>query len=72
MEDRGKKKGVSMTWLTPFFSNMPEGGIEPPQGCPYWILSPARLPVPPLRLKSDFSQALRRVSREMRNAGPEI
>ena len=23
---------------------VPEGGLEPPQGCPYRILSPARLP----------------------------
>jgi hypothetical protein len=26
------------------FLLVPEGGLEPPQGCPYRILSPARLP----------------------------
>ena len=28
---------------------MPEGGIEPPRGCPPGILSPVRLPIPPPR-----------------------
>jgi hypothetical protein len=28
---------------------VPEVGIEPTRGCPHGILSPARLPVPPLR-----------------------
>ena len=28
---------------------MPEEGIEPTLSCENWILSPARLPVPPLR-----------------------
>lgn len=31
---------------------VPEVGIEPTHGCPYQILSLARLPVPPLRQKS--------------------
>ena len=31
-------------------SIVPKGGLEPPHGVkPYWILSPARLPIPPLR-----------------------
>ena len=50
---------------------MPKVGIEPTRGCPHWILSPARLPVPPLRLTSDFSQGLWRVSREMRKSRTE-
>ena len=29
---------------------VPEGGLEPPRGCPRWILNPVRLPIPPLRL----------------------
>ena len=29
---------------------MPEDGVEPSRGCPHWILNPARLPIPPLRL----------------------
>ena len=32
----------------PAFS-VPKGGFEPPRGCPQRILSPRRLPVPPLR-----------------------
>jgi hypothetical protein len=28
---------------------VPEAGIEPARYCYHWILSPARLPVPPLR-----------------------
>ena len=28
---------------------VPKGGLEPPQCCHRWILSPLRLPVPPLR-----------------------
>lgn len=31
------------------FPRMPEEGIEPTLSCENWILSPARLPVPPLR-----------------------
>jgi hypothetical protein len=30
---------------------VPRVGIEPTRGCPHWILSPARLPVPPPRLR---------------------
>ena len=30
---------------------MPEEGVEPTHSCLYGILSPARLPVPPLRLE---------------------
>src|SRR5947207_5095132 len=29
---------------------MPKGGLEPPRACAHWLLKPARLPVPPLRL----------------------
>jgi hypothetical protein len=29
---------------------VPEEGVEPTHPCGYWILSPARLPVPPLRV----------------------
>ena len=29
---------------------MPKDGLEPSRGCPHWILNPARLPIPPLRL----------------------
>ena len=28
---------------------MPKDGLEPSQGCPHWILNPARLPISPLR-----------------------
>ncbi len=33
----------------PLILGVPEVGIEPTRGCPHGILSPARLPVPPLR-----------------------
>src|SRR3989442_4923188 len=29
---------------------MPKGGLEPARVCAHWLLKPARLPVPPLRL----------------------
>ena len=34
----------------PLMFLVPEAGIEPARGKPHGILSPARLPVPPLRL----------------------
>ena len=33
----------------PLFLLVPKGGLEPPQPEGHWILSPARLPIPPLR-----------------------
>ncbi len=35
--------------LSVYIQNVPKEGIEPSQGCPRRILSPLRLPVPPLR-----------------------
>ena len=35
--------------IAPEAQFMPGERLELSQGCPYWILSPARLPVPPLR-----------------------
>ncbi len=32
-------------------TNVPGGGIEPPQPNGYWFLRPTRLPVPPSRLE---------------------
>jgi hypothetical protein len=34
---------------------VPEAGLEPAQGCPRRILSPLRLPIPPLRQRYYFS-----------------
>ena len=34
---------------------VPEAGLEPAQGCPRGILSPLRLPIPPLRQQRYFS-----------------
>ena len=31
------------------FGMVPEAGLEPAHCCQYWILNPARLPIPPLR-----------------------
>jgi hypothetical protein len=33
-----------------FFQKVPEAGIEPARYCYHWILSPARLPIPPFGL----------------------
>ena len=41
---RAQKKGP------PRRTQVPERGLEPPRPCGHWILSPARLPIPPLRL----------------------
>ena len=40
---------TSKCLLGRLFYDMPEAGIEPAQSCPRRILSPVRLPVPPLR-----------------------
>ena len=40
---------------------VPAEGIEPTHPCEYWILSPARLPVPPRRLCSSGSEATEKV-----------
>jgi hypothetical protein len=36
------------------FQVVPEAGLEPAQGCPRGILSPLRLPIPPLRQRIHF------------------
>src|SRR5437660_725263 len=36
----------------PLAEGLPAKGIEPSHSCEYWILSPARLPVPPRRRRS--------------------
>ena len=41
----------------PLTLQVPEVGIEPTRGCPHGILSPARLPVPPLRRCGDSPSA---------------
>jgi hypothetical protein len=41
-------KGVSRR-IVPDMTKVPEVGIEPTRDCSHGILSPARLPVPPLR-----------------------
>ena len=39
------------SWHHKFYIMVPETGIEPVRGLPHGILSPMRLPVPPLRHK---------------------
>ena len=39
---------------------VPKVGLEPTHGRPYWILSPARLPIPPLR-HIDFLNGTRNI-----------
>ncbi len=36
-------------------SAVPEAGLEPARSCPQWILSPSRLPIPPLRQAGECS-----------------
>ena len=40
--DSGTRKSGAPIWVIAFL--VPEAGLEPAQGCPYRILSPARLP----------------------------
>ena len=35
--------------------SVPEAGLEPARSCPQWILSPSRLPIPPLRQAGECS-----------------
>jgi hypothetical protein len=42
---------------------VPEAGLEPAQGCPRGILSPLRLPIPPLR-HAECDSPLPRCSRQ--------
>ena len=47
-------KGASFWWplyltVPQLFILVPKVGLEPTRPCGHWILSPARLPVPPLR-----------------------
>ena len=35
---------------------VPEAGIEPALTCVNWILNPARLPIPPLRLVENVTR----------------
>ena len=39
----------NFTELFPALSKVPVRGLEPPRGCPQWILNPSRLPIPPHR-----------------------
>ena len=48
---RLKMKKGSVIFKKDHETLVPEGGLEPPRGCPHWILNPARLPIPPLRLE---------------------
>ena len=43
----------SISGKLPMKSIMPAEGIEPTRSCDHWILSPARLPVPPRRRRRD-------------------
>src|SRR6476660_1605463 len=58
-------------------SNVPAEGIEPTRSCDHWILSPARLPVPPrrreeikLRKRSGSSSARRSARRSFERILP--
>ena len=48
---------------------VPEVGLEPTQGCPYQILSLARLPVSPLGLIKEVRFYLERYKKEIKKYG---
>ena len=41
------------------FITIPAAGVEPARPCGHWILSPARLPIPPRRLKFNWGSWIR-------------
>ena len=48
--------------LNAYWKRLPAEGLEPTRSCDHWILSPARLPVPPRRLaKATVSHRMRSV-----------
>ena len=44
--DKKKTRSENLVFIT-----IPAAGVEPARPCGHWILSPARLPIPPRRLK---------------------
>ncbi len=46
---KNSPRGEFSTLELDFKRWIPKGGIEPPRYCYHWILSPACLPIPPLR-----------------------
>lgn len=48
--NRARKKGIKgQILLLGCLQRLPAVGVEPTHSCEYWILSPARLPIPPRR-----------------------
>src|SRR5437764_13824391 len=47
---RKKSRRPSRSWVDSLAARLPAEGLEPTRSCDHWILSPARLPVPPRRL----------------------
>ena len=41
------------------FNTIPAAGVEPARPCGHWILSPARLPIPPRRHKFNWGSWIR-------------
>ena len=50
----GKTKRTYGNRRKSFSSNVPKVGLEPTRPEGHWILNPARLPIPPLRLIACF------------------
>ena len=42
-------KAIARAGCSSFYEQVPARGLEPPRGCPQWILNPSRLPIPPHR-----------------------
>ena len=68
------QKGRTITVRPKYlFLLVPKGGLEPPRPEGHWILSPARLPIPPLRHIRETLVAQRRDApraRRIRDAAP--
>ena len=61
-----RQSAIKTKQLFIMLDQLPAEGFEPTHSCEYWILSPARLPVPPRRL------VLATVSHRMRARASEI
>ena len=44
-----KSRVIALAGLGSRYEQVPVRGLEPPRGCPQWILNPSRLPIPPHR-----------------------
>ena len=53
-KNRKKTRLINLVFIT-----IPAAGVEPARPCGHWILSPARLPIPPRRHKFNWGSWIR-------------